>query len=202
MSEQPTVGSVPTGSVEQAERLSALFEAHAERLYRLARRLAPTADDALDLVQEAFLKAARSLQSVPRGAKDEEAWLVRVLVNVRRDQWRKEAVRKRHDLELSHVPSRHDDPERAFLIRTIVWQALDYLSPRRRAMVVMHELEGLSVASIASLLGISAITVRWHLSRGRRDLAQQLRRDLGETDEQIQDSLARRRSAPTRSTAP
>jgi RNA polymerase sigma-70 factor (ECF subfamily) len=202
MSEQPTVGSVPTGSVEQAERLSALFEAHAERLYRLARRLAPTADDALDLVQEAFLKAARSPQSVPRGAKDEEAWLVRVLVNVRRDQWRKEAVRKRHDLELSHVPGRHDDPERAFLIRTIVWQALDYLSPRRRAVVVMHELEGLSVASIASLLGISAITVRWHLSRGRRDLAQQLRLDLGETDEQIQDSLARRRSAPTRSAAP
>jgi len=52
---------------------------------------------------------------------------------------------------------------------------LDKLTPRRRAIVVMHELEGLAIPAIASLLGISAITVRWHLSLGRRDLA----RDLG-----------------------
>jgi hypothetical protein len=42
---------------EQADRLSALFEAHADRLYRLVRRLVPVADDALDLVQETFLIA-------------------------------------------------------------------------------------------------------------------------------------------------
>jgi len=35
----------------------------------------------------------------------------------------------------------------------------------------MHELEGLPIASVAALLGISAITVRWHLSVGRRELA-------------------------------
>jgi DNA-directed RNA polymerase specialized sigma24 family protein len=38
-----------------AERLATLFDAHHERLYRLARRLVPTADDARDLVQETFL---------------------------------------------------------------------------------------------------------------------------------------------------
>jgi RNA polymerase sigma-70 factor, ECF subfamily len=187
---------------EQADRLSALFEAHADRLYRLARRLVPVADDALDLVQETFLKAAHSRDSIPHGSRDEEAWLVRVLVNVRRDQWRKEAVRKRHEFELSHSTARHDDPERAFLIRTTVWRALDHLRPRRRAVVVMYELEGLSMASIASLLGINAITVRWHLSRGRRELARRLRPHLGESDEQSQNRLAERRPAPSRSSAP
>jgi RNA polymerase sigma-70 factor (ECF subfamily) len=192
----------PTTSGDQAERLSALFRAHADRLYRLARRLVPAADDALDLVQETFLKAARSPESIPYGSRDEEAWLVRVLINTRRDQWRKEAVRRRHEPGGHPAPVEHADPERAFLIRTIVWQALDYLPPRRRAVVVMHELEGLSIASIASLLGINVITVRWHLSRGRRELAKQLRVQLGEGDEPSQNSLAERRPAPSRSSAP
>jgi len=60
----------------RSERLGALFDAHEDRLYRLARRLAASADDARDLVQETFLKAAGSLRSVPRGAAREEAWLV------------------------------------------------------------------------------------------------------------------------------
>lgn len=67
------------------DRLSALFDAHHERLYRLARRLAPSADEALDLVQETFLKAARAPAAVPLGLTSEEAWLVRVLINVRGD---------------------------------------------------------------------------------------------------------------------
>src|SRR5579864_207478 len=79
------------------ERLASLFDDHYDRLYRLARRLAPSADDALDLVQETFLKAARFPKSIPVGATNEEAWLVRVLINIRRDQWRKASVRERHD---------------------------------------------------------------------------------------------------------
>ena len=189
-------------TAEQADRLSALFETHADRLYRLARRLVPSADDALDLVQDTFLRAARSSEFIPLGSRDEEAWLVRVLVNVRRDQWRKEAVRKRHDFDVRHAAAGHDDPERTFLIRTTVWRALDGLPPRRRAVVVMYELEGLSMASIASLLGITAITVRWHLSRGRRELARRFRLEVGEIDEQSQKSLAGRRPAPSRSVAP
>jgi Sigma-70 region 2 len=39
---------------DQADRLSALFDAHHDRLYRLARRLVPSVDDALDLMQETF----------------------------------------------------------------------------------------------------------------------------------------------------
>ena len=156
MSKRPATSVQPTMLAEQADRLSALFEAHADRLYRLARRLVPSADDALDLVQETFLKAARSPESIPRGLRDEEAWLVRVLINVRRDQWRKETVRKRHELDLSDAVVQHEDPERSFLIRTAVWRALDHLPPRRRAVVVMYELEGLSMASIAAVLASAA----------------------------------------------
>ena len=165
------------------DRLSALFDAHHDRLYRLARRLAPNADDALDLVQETFLKAARSPASVPPGLTSEEAWLVRVLINIRRDQWRKTAVRRRHDRDVSHSISVGNDPEAVMVARATVWRALDALTPRRRAIVVMHELEGLTASAIASLLGISAITVRWHLSAGRRDLARTLRPQMGETHE-------------------
>ena len=162
-----------------ADRLSALFDAHYERLYRLARRLTPTADDALDLVQETFLRAARLPAAVPSGPASEEAWLVRVLVNIRRDQWRRTAMRRRHERDITPSSSLGADPEGALVARALVWRALDVLTPRRRAVLVMHELEGLPVPAIASLLGVSAITVRWHLSRGRRDLARVLGSAVG-----------------------
>jgi RNA polymerase sigma-70 factor (ECF subfamily) len=165
---------------KRADRLSSLFDAHHDRLYRLARRLAPSVDDARDLVQETFLRAARSRRSIPAGPAGEEAWLVRVLINVRRDQWRKTAVRRRHDAEVGRGSGVDYGQEAALIARATVWRALDVLRPRRRAVVVMHELEGLTVPAIASLLGISAITVRWHLSKGRRDLARALEPQMGE----------------------
>src|SRR6202166_2695449 len=83
-------------AIAPPDRLASLFDVHHERLYRLARRLAPSKDDALDLVQETFLRAARSPQSIPVGVSQEEAWLVRVLINIRRDQWRKKSIRDYH----------------------------------------------------------------------------------------------------------
>jgi RNA polymerase sigma factor (sigma-70 family) len=169
-----------------AERLTALFDVHYARLYRLARRLAPSPDDALDLVQETFLRAAQFPKSIPIGVTNEEAWLVRVLINIRRDQWRKRSVRDRHDKAAfrgSQLASAGGDPEAVLITRTAVWQALDILPPRRRAIVVMYELEGLAISAIASLLGISAITVRWHLSMGRHELAGALKGYLGDPNE-------------------
>jgi RNA polymerase sigma factor (sigma-70 family) len=53
----------------------------------------------------------------------------------------------------------------------IVQDALGRLDPRRRAIVVLHYLEGEPVARVGKLLRISPITVRWHLARARRQLA-------------------------------
>lgn len=164
-----------TSTTPATERLTALFDAHAERLHRLARRLTPSADAALDLVQDVFLRAARAPGSVPHGHRDEEAWLVRVLVNLRRDQWRKESVRRREAAQAGPPATETANPEPAYVHGLTVWRALDVLSPRRRAILVLHELDAMPAPAIAALLGITTITVRWHLARGRRELATCLR---------------------------
>jgi RNA polymerase sigma-70 factor (ECF subfamily) len=173
----PLVGTVTAavGREPREERLSSLVEAHYDRLYRLGRRLSRDTDSAQDLVQETFLKAARALSSIPDGPSGAEAWLVRVLVNIRRDQWRRIATRRRLGPDAGCPQPVDAGHERALIARTAVWQALDKLDPRRRAIVVMHEIEGLAPSAIAPLLGIASVTVRWHLSRGRRELARYLR---------------------------
>jgi RNA polymerase sigma factor (sigma-70 family) len=183
MSGQPIVSAMAIAVEERpSDRIAALFDAHHQRLYRLARRLTHSADDALDLVQDTFLRAARAPGSVPIGAEREEAWLVRVLINLRRDQWRKAAVQKRYD-EPSPQFQAAPDHGSAVIARATIRRALDLLPPRRRAVVVMHELEGLAISAIAAQLGISAITVRWHLAMGRRDLTRVLTSRQGDAHE-------------------
>src|SRR5262245_22871031 len=144
---------------DPAHRLASLFDTHHDRLYRLARRLASGKDDALDLVQETFLRAARSPDRIPSGStSDQEAWLVRILINIRRDQWRKASIRIRHDG--AAVIAKTQNPEATLINTATVWQALDRLPPRRRAILVMVELEGMLIPAVAGLLGINSITVR------------------------------------------
>ena len=155
------VAAIPTQAETRAdsgERLGALFDAHHQRLYRLARRLSRSAEDARDVVQDTFLRAARTPASVPVGMPNEEAWLVRG-----------DAAR----------PLRPPDVAAAVVARALVRRALASLPPRRRAIVVLHELEGAGISEIARLLGVAAVTVRWHLARGRRDMARTIE-TLGE----------------------
>ena len=157
---------------DAGERLGLLFDAHHQRLYRLARRLSRTAEDARDLVQETFLRAAQSAGSIPADAAHEEAWLVRVLINICRDGWRRSAVRRRLEpLRIAEAETQSPNLERALVAQATVWRALERLPPRRRAAIVLYELEGATIPAIAKLLGVTAVTVRWHLSRGRKDLA-------------------------------
>jgi len=170
------VATLPTDAAESGssatDRLAALFDIHHPRLFRLARRLSRDADQARDLVQETFLRAARSPRSIPAGDAA-ASWLVRVLVNIQRDEWRRKAARKRLDPEGEAESARPvpADGEASFVAKSTVWRALERLAPRRRAVIVMYELEGVTITSIAQQLGVSAVTVRWHLSMGRRELA-------------------------------
>jgi RNA polymerase sigma factor (sigma-70 family) len=164
---------------ETGDRVGTLFDVHHQRLFRLARRLSANADEAMDLVQETFLRVARAPQAVPMGHEGEEAWLTRILVNLKRDEWRRTAARRRLDPDRQTHTGAPVDQEAALIAQTTVWRALERLAPRRRAIVVLHELEGTPIPSIAKLLGVTAVTVRWHLSKGRRELADIIKRSEG-----------------------
>jgi RNA polymerase sigma-70 factor (ECF subfamily) len=177
------------------DRLGLLFDTYEDKLYRLARRLSANADDAHDLVQDTFLRAAQSLTSIHEGPK-EHAWLVRVLINLRRDQWRKAAVRSRSAIRVaSSAEAMAATPEYALIAKRAVWSALDALAPRRRAVVVLSELDGMSPQEIAALLGLAVMTVRWHLSMARRELKQTLAGYLGDHHEDAVRCPPQRRSA-------
>ncbi len=158
---------------ERADRLEELFESHHGRLYALAVRMAVAGDDATDLVQETFLRAVRSRGPIPAG-DGAERWLVQILVNLCRDRYRRRKYRGQRRAELRPVRETRS-AEDAVVARDVVHAALAQLPVRRRAVVVLRELEDRDTANIATLLGMSAVTVRWHLSKGR----QQLRHLLG-----------------------
>jgi RNA polymerase sigma-70 factor, ECF subfamily len=157
-----------------AARVAALFDAHHQRLFRLARRLARRPDDPADLVQETFLRVARAPERVPHGMPNEEAWLVRVLINVCRDSWRHAAVRVRAAADGRVESPAAVNPEPGLLAHAMVWQALDLLPARRRAILVLSEIEGTPIGQIAAVLGVTPVTVRWHLMQARREMARVL----------------------------
>ena len=148
-----------------SDRLGRLFDAHHRRLFGLACRMTGDREDARDLVQETFVRAAGS-RAIPQNA---EAWLVQVLVHLCRDRRRRQRVRERHAAELAGSERMAGSPD------LDVWRAVEALPPRQRAAIVLHEVEGHAVAHVAALLGVSPITVRWHLLAARRRLREVLR---------------------------
>jgi RNA polymerase sigma-70 factor (ECF subfamily) len=167
------------------ERLGDLFDRHHRDLYRLALRMLSDPEEARDLVQDAFLRAARRPSRLPVDEEGGRKWLIRVAVNLCRDRYRRRGVRSRfrarHDADvLFPSASAAPSPEAAAVARGAVGKALASLEPRRRAVVILHELEERSTAEVADLLGIAIVTVRWHLSRARRDLATLLAPQLRE----------------------
>ena len=88
-----------TGSAARSDRFEELFEAHHGRLYVLAVRMAVAGDDATDLVQETFLRAVGSRRPIPPGDAAER-WLVRILVNLCRDRYRRRKYRSIRRAEL------------------------------------------------------------------------------------------------------
>lgn len=164
---QDTVTSDRTAQTEAAGRL---FDLHQARLYRLALRMTWGAEEARDLVQESFLRALS--HRVPDDPAAAERWLVRVLVNLCRDRHRRGVVRRAHVREAARdeAASAEADPGMGAAVR----DAVARLPVRQRAVVVLHEIEGHTLAEAAEILGIAAVTARWHHHTALKTLRREL----------------------------
>jgi RNA polymerase sigma-70 factor (ECF subfamily) len=158
-----------------AEAYAELVLRHTRRAFSIAYRIVLQREDAEDVVQDAFIQALQHLDSLQRG-RPFRPWFYRIVVNralnVRRASLvrRTEQVPERTASPLA-LPDRH--AERA-LLRGRLAAALAELPDTQRTVVVLAELEDLTSAEIATILDMSAGTVRWHLHQARRTLRQTL----------------------------
>ena len=161
-------------------------------VYSLARRLTGDPDDARDDVQEAYLRAFRSIGTF-RGDAQFSTWMYRITANCASTH-RRRRTRHRH-LELADdhggvdLDADHDPEDRATRagLRDRLEAAISVLPPKLRSVVVLRDLHGLSHRDIADELGIteSAAKVRLHRARKR------LQADLHELGPDGDDEVAR-----------
>jgi RNA polymerase sigma-70 factor (ECF subfamily) len=165
-----------------------LFERYSRRAYSLAFGVVRNPDDALDVVQDAFIKAHRHLDKF-EGQASFYTWLYRIVMNLAIDHIRKNRRQKVVDFsdgalddgrlsEESLIPRIiGGNPGRALMDREIrdrIAAALDELSENHRAVLVMRELEGLSYEEMAQAMGCSKGTIMSRLFHARRNMQKRL----------------------------
>ncbi|MCU1371570.1 MAG: polymerase, sigma-24 subunit, RpoE [Ilumatobacteraceae bacterium] len=147
--------------------------------FTLARRLVSDDEDARDVVQDAYLRAFRSIGKF-RGDAQFTTWLYRITANCASTHLGR---RRRHrhdelDEEVDVVdPKPEHDPQVAAdgaLLRSQLEAAIADLPPRLRAVVVLRDIYDLSHAEIADELGISESAAKVRLHRARRRLRTQI----------------------------
>jgi len=153
-----------------------LVRRHLPRARLIAKRLMQNPDDADDLVQDAFLRALERIGTFD-ASRAFEPWFTRLLVNLGRDQHRKQAVRRTesHDPEAIPGGTRPDREAERSELRSSLSQALESLPDRQRLIVTLFEIDGRSTEEIAGMLNVSQVTIRWHLHQARRTLREVLK---------------------------
>jgi RNA polymerase sigma-70 factor (sigma-E family) len=150
-----------------------LFTVEADRLVSLARFFVDDRTAAEDLVQEAFIRLARSAHRI----RDEEraaAYLRSIVINLARDHNRRGLVSLRHRPPAVLDEPSAEDTAAARESRREVVDALRALPLRQRDCIALRYYLELSVEQIAETLGVSPNSVKTHLQRGLRSLAQTL----------------------------
>jgi RNA polymerase sigma-70 factor (ECF subfamily) len=174
------------------EAFSILVERYQDRIYSVVRNYVYNQDDAIDIVQDTFLKAYQKLRTFD-SASAFYTWLYRIAINTSIDALRKRKSRNVESLEderfkdTGFEPVSNDpaaDPERV-AVRSeqaaILRRALSSLSHKLRAVAVLHDVEGLSQEEVAAILRIPVGTVKSRVSRARAELRYLLRDVVGET---------------------
>jgi RNA polymerase sigma-70 factor (ECF subfamily) len=166
----------------------ALFERHKLRVGLIAGRF--FRDHIEDIVQEVFTRAYFALPGFAdqREESSLSAWLSRIAFNASYDELRRQARRREQvvsDLSESEAQAirafateDHFSIESAAVSRDLAAKLLDRLSAEDRVVLIMLDVEGLSVGEISQLMGWSVAKVKVRIFRARADLRRVLKRFL------------------------
>jgi RNA polymerase sigma-70 factor (ECF subfamily) len=163
-----------------------LVRRYQDRLYNTVYRLVDNAEDAQDVVQDAFLNAYQSLDSF-KGDSQFFTWLYRIAINTAISLKRKQRVaysiragRADEGAAEPIDPSDYSRPEhgleKAEQERSIQ-EALNRLSAEHRTVLVLKDIEGQKYDQMAETLGVPIGTIRSRLHRARLELRDLLQRE-------------------------
>lgn len=160
------VERVLAGEVDAYGELVARYQ---QRLYWVALKLLGNREDAMDVTQDAFLRAYHRLHRFDRQRRF-YTWIYRILVNQGIDVLRKRGRSGTLSL-LGDVVGGEDAPDSRALaqeLRKGVWETLDRLPPRYRTLLILRDVEGLSGKEISDRTGVGHGTVRWRIHQARK----------------------------------
>ena len=153
-----------------------MFRAEGVSLVRLARLFVDDRNAAEDLVQEAFIRLARSARRIEDPARA-PAYLRSIVLNLARDHNRRGLVSLRHRSPIVDVAAGVDDELAVREDQRQVLDALRDLPARQRACLVLRYYDELGIDDIAATLGVSRNSVKTHLQRGLAALEARLAAD-------------------------
>lgn len=173
--EDPT--TMIQGDDLEVENATVIFEGDYQRIFRYMMSMVRDTAEAEDLTQETFLRAYRGRNSLQNeGAR--KAWLYRIATNVCLDRLRQFARRAPMESETDIDQVDVAEPDTPSLQQVIerdemsacVQRYLNRLSDSYRAVILLHDMHGLTSPEIAHLLGESLPAVKIRLHRARRKL--------------------------------
>lgn len=152
-----------------------LYREHAPQLRRRLRGRVGSADEANDLVHDAFARLLGAGRS--QNLREPRAFLNRILRNLLIDRSRRLSCRIPH-VELDEdiaVPPAQSHAIEVEQLRKRYTEIVDSLPPRTREVFLLHRLDGLKCTKIAERLDISVRTVEWHLAQAILRIDRELR---------------------------
>ncbi len=153
---------------------------HQERVFAVAYHILGNADDAADVQQEAFVRAWSKLRGF-RGDASFATWLHRIAVNmcIARKQRRRPTSSLEQDDTLATLADPPDRQDR-LVDAVVVRQLLAEIPAKQRTVLVLREVEGMSLDEISAITGASLEAVRKQLWRVRKQFGELLRQHLTE----------------------
>ena len=181
---RPVVEECPEERVIAAAGLSfdSLYRDYRRKVYATVHHVMGPSDEVEDVVQNVFLEVYRSLGRY-QGQAQLSTWIYRISVNVALQYIRKRRRRRvflffggddEREVENQGVDESPRMEHRAAIKR--LYEVLDKLNDKKRAVFVLHELEGLPVERIAEVCDIPLNTVRSRLLAARTDVMERMRK--------------------------